>query len=118
MTLILSHRTICSRTYSFAQSHLFTKFAGGQHSVLEGEGELKIVLLERTDEGFSSENNMRHSNNMRPENCCIRKCTNFPNVRVYCVENLFCVKLAKLELCFQNFHPGMWPCMGHNPFTF
>ena len=76
MTLILSHRTICSRTYSFAQSHLFTKFAGGQHSVLEGEGELKIVLLERTDEGFSSENNMRHSNNMRPENCCIRKCTN------------------------------------------
>ena len=51
-------KTICPRTHSFAQSHLFTKFGGGQHPVLEGEGELKIVLLERTDEGFSNENNM------------------------------------------------------------
>ena len=76
VTLILSHRTVCSRTHSFAQSHLFTKFGGGQHSVLGGEGELKIVRLERTDEGFSSENNMWHSNNMRPENCWTRKCTN------------------------------------------
>lgn len=58
MTLILSHRTICPRTHSFAQSHFFTKFGGGQHPVLEREGELKIVLLERTDEGFSNENNM------------------------------------------------------------
>lgn len=34
------------------------------------------------------------------------------------MENLFCVKLTKLELCFQNFLSGMWPTVGHNEFTF